>query len=51
MFEGLKKKTVITEKEKNYSKFNFKKATNVGNYIFYQRCIRGSVMCRGAPLI
>ena len=30
MFEELKKKTVITEKEKNYFKFNFKKATNVG---------------------
>ena len=29
MFEGLKKKTVITEKEKNYFKFNFIKATNV----------------------
>ena len=29
MFEELKKKTVITEKEKNYFKFNFKKATNV----------------------
>ena len=30
MFEDLKKKTVITEKEKKYFKFNFKKATNVG---------------------
>ena len=30
IFEELKKKTVITEKEKNYFKFNFKKATNVG---------------------
>ena len=30
MFEGLKKKTVITEKEKIDFKFNFKKATNVG---------------------
>ena len=30
MFEELKKKTVITEKEKNYFKFNFKKSTNVG---------------------
>ena len=30
MFEDLKKKTVITEKEKNYFKFNFKKATNAG---------------------
>ena len=30
MFEDLKKKTAITEKEKNYFKFNFKKAANVG---------------------
>ena len=30
MFEELKKKTVLTEKEKNYFKFNFKKAANVG---------------------
>ena len=30
MFEGLKKKAVVTENEKNYFKFNFKKATNVG---------------------
>ena len=30
MFEGLKKKRVITEKKKNYFKLNFEKATNVG---------------------
>ena len=30
MFEGLKKKRVITEKKKNYSKSNFEKPTNVG---------------------
>ena len=30
MFERLKKKTVITEKEKNYIRFNFKKANNAG---------------------
>ena len=30
MCEELKQKTVIVEKEKNYFKFNFKKATNVG---------------------
>ena len=33
MFEGLKRKTVITEKEKNYFKFNFKRATNVGKLL------------------
>ena len=31
MFEELKKKTVITEREKNYFQFIFKKATNIGN--------------------
>ena len=30
MFEELKKKTVITEREKNYFQFIFKKATNIG---------------------
>ena len=30
MFEGLKKKRVITEKKKNYFKLNFEKPTNVG---------------------
>ena len=30
MFEGLKKKRVITEKKKNYFKLNFVKPTNVG---------------------
>ena len=50
MFEGLKKKTVITEKEKNYFKFNFKKATKLASYIFYPRYIRSSVTCRDAPL-
>ena len=30
MFEGLKKKTVITEKKKNYFKLNFEKPANVG---------------------
>ena len=51
MFEGLKKKTVIMEKEKNYIKFNFKKASNVGKYIFYPRHIRSSVTCQDATLI
>ena len=32
MFEGLKKKRVITEKKKNYFKLNFEKPTNVGFY-------------------
>ena len=54
MFEGLKKKTVITEKEKNYFKFNFKKATwqviTLASYIFYPRYIRSSVTFRDAPL-
>ena len=30
MFEGLKKKRVVTEKKTNYFKLNFEKPTNVG---------------------
>ena len=30
IFEGLKNRTVMTEKEKNYFKFNINKAANVG---------------------
>ena len=30
MFENLQRKSVIKEREKNYFKFNFKKATNLG---------------------
>ena len=48
MFEVLKK-IVISEKEKNYFKFNFKKAT-LASYIFYPRYIRVSVTCRDVPL-
>ena len=42
MSEELKKKPVITEKEKNYFKLNFKRATNVGKlYLLLSRYIRG----------
>ena len=37
IFEELKKKTSITGKEKNYCKFTFRKATNVGNIICCQQ--------------
>ena len=30
MFENLQRKSIIQEREKNYFKFNFKKATNLG---------------------
>ena len=42
MSEELKKKPAITEKEKNYFKLNFKRATNVGKlYLLLSRYIRG----------
>ena len=41
MFEGLKKKTVITEKKKNYFKFNFEKATNVGKLCLLPKIVKG----------
>ena len=46
--EGLKKKTVIMEKEKNY--FKLKRLLLLVSYIIYPRYIRGSVTFLDAPL-
>ena len=43
MFENLQRKSVIQEKEKNYFKFNFKKATNLGK-LYALKYIRAEVM-------
>ena len=51
MFEGLKKKTVITEKEKNYFKFNFKKATNVGKLYILPKMHKKLSNVPGRPVI
>ena len=50
-FEGLKKKTVITEKEKNYFKFNFKKATNVGKLYILPKIHKKLHNVPGRPVI
>ena len=51
MFEELKKKTVITEKEKNYFKFNFKKATNVGKLYLLPKIHKRLSNVTGRPVI
>ena len=51
MFEGFKKKTVITEKEKNYFKFNFKKATNVGKLHLLPKIHKRVSNVQGSPVI
>ena len=51
MFEDLKKKTVITEKEKNYFKFNFKKATNVGKLYLLPKIPKRLSNVLGCPVI
>ena len=43
MFENLQRKSVIQEREKNYFKFNFKKATNLGK-LYALKYIRAEVM-------
>ena len=51
MFEELKKKTVITEKEKNYFKFNLKKATNVGKLCLQPKIHKRIRNVPGCPVI
>ena len=51
MFEDLKKKTVITEKEKNYFKFNFKKVTNVGKLYLLPKIHKRHSNVLGRPVI
>ena len=51
MFEGLKKKTVVMEKEKNYFKFNFKKATNVGKLYLLPKIHKRLSNVPGRPVI
>ena len=51
LFEDLKKKTIITEKEKNYFKFNFKKATNVGKLYLLPKIHKRLSNVPGRPVI
>ena len=51
MFEELKKKTFLTEKEKNYFKFNFKKAANVGKLYFLPKIHKRLRNVPGRPFI
>ena len=51
MFEGLKKKTLITEKKKHCFKFNFKKATNVGKLYLLHKIHKRLSNMSGHPVI
>ena len=51
MFEGLKKKAVITEKETNYFKYNFKNATNIGKLYLLPKTHHRLSNVPGGPVI
>ena len=49
MFENLQRKSVIQEREKNYFKFNFKKATNLGKLYLLPKIHKGLSNVPGRP--
>ena len=51
MFENLQRKSVIQEREKNYFKFNFKKATNLGKLHLLPKIHKGLSNVPGRPVI
>ena len=51
MFENLQRKSVIQEREKNYFKFNFKKATNLGKLYVLPKIHKGLSNIPGCPVI
>ena len=51
MFENLQKKSVIQEIEKNYLKFNFKKAINLGKFYLLPKIHKGLSNVPGHPFI
>ena len=51
MFENLQRKSVIQEREKNYFKFNSKKATNLGKLYLLPKIHKGLSNVPGRPVI
>ena len=51
MFENLQRKSVIQEREKNYFKFNFKKATNLGKFYLLLKIHKGLNNVPSRPII
>ena len=51
MFENLQRKSIIQEREKNYFKFNFKKATNLGKLYLLPKIHKGLSNVPGRPVI
>ena len=51
MFENLQRKSVIQEREKNYFKFNFKKATNLGKLYLLPKIHKGLSNVPRRPVI
>ena len=50
MFENLQRKSVIQEREENYFKFNFKKATNLGKLYLLPKIHKGLSNVPGRPV-
>ena len=51
MFENLQRKSVIQEREKNYFKFNFKKATNLRKFYLLPKIHKGLNNVPSRPII
>ena len=51
MVENLQRKSVIQEREKNYFKFNFKRATNLGKLYLLPKIHKGLSNVPGRPVI
>ena len=51
MFENLQRKSLIQERERNYFKFNFKKATNLGKLYLLPKIHKGLSNIPGRPVI
>ena len=51
IFVDLERRNIILEKEKNYFKFNFKKATNIGKFYLLRTIHKSLSKVPGCPVI